>query len=181
MLPTIVQPNNIQMLSQIVNHCVALDGDFWECGVYEGGTAALIHSLIPNNRNLFLFDSFEGLPQETEYDNIHKKGDFSAEGMYDRVSTYFLPYNNVNVIKGWIPNSFSNFTESKICFLHLDLDLYEGYKHTLEFVWPRLVSGGIVAMDDYNATTCLGAKKAVDDFVFAHGLSVINNYFLVKE
>lgn len=180
MLPTIVGP--IHVLRQLAAHAATLEGngDFWECGVFEGGSASHIHSVIPRDRKLVLFDSFEGLPQETEHDNFHKKGDFSGPNL-DRIIEYFSEYDNVQIVKGWIPETFKDFTDSKLCFVHIDLDLYEGYKSTLEFIWPRMVKGGIIALDDYYAETCLGAKKATDEFVAAHGTVVHGNYYIIKE
>jgi hypothetical protein len=178
MLPTIVGP--IEKLIELVKQTSNLEGDYWECGIYNGGSASAIYEAIPSNRNLILFDSFEGLPQETEHDNFHKKGDFSDVN-YENVKAYFSNHNNVTIVKGFIPETFKDFTESKLCFVHLDLDLYEGYKYTLDFVWPRLVSGGIIALDDYAASTCAGAKKATDEFVKLHGLTVIDHYYIIKE
>ena len=179
MLPTIVPAENLSLLQQLVRHAIKLHGDYWECGVYNGGTASIIHSLIPEDRNLVLFDSFEGLPPETQYDNFHKKGDFNDVD-YERVKDYFSNNNNVKIVKGFIPETFKNFTESKICFVHIDLDLYEGYKKTLEFVWPRLVPGGVIALDDYKTATCLGARKATDEFAEKFNIQILGNYYLVK-
>lgn len=177
MLPTIVGPTS--KLIELARQTLSLEGDYWECGVYNGGSASMIHDAIPSDRKLVLFDSFEGLPQETEHDNFHKKGDFNDVD-FERVKEYFSTRSNVTIVKGFVPETFSGFTDSKICFLHLDLDLYEGYKYTLEFVWPRLVNGGIIVLDDYNASTCAGARKATDEFVELHGLTVIDNYYIIK-
>jgi len=163
--------------------------DIYEFGVYRGETTVLIEHLLYGYqftyKNLWGFDAFEGLPQETENDNFHKKGDFKhPDGgieNFERVKNYFSSYENVTIVRGWIPETFKDFTESKLCFVHLDLDLYEGYKYTLDFVWPRLVSGGIIALDDYAAPTCAGAKKATDEFVELHGLTVIDHYYIIKE
>ena len=183
MLPTIVGP--IEKLIELAKQTSNLEGDYWECGVFEGGSASRLLEVIPKDRKLVLFDSFEGLPQETENDNFHKKGDFKhPDGgieNFERVKNYFSSYQNVTIVKGWIPETFKDFTESKLCFVHLDLYIYEGYKYTLDFVWPRLVSGGIIALDDYAAPTCAGAKKATDEFVELHGLTVIDHYYIIKE
>ena len=53
--------------------------------------------------------------------------------------------------------------------MHIDVDLYQPTKDSLEYFWARLVSGGRMVCDDYNWP---GAKRAVDSFCAAHGLHV---------
>lgn len=62
----------------------------------------------------------------------------------------------------------------KIKFLHLDVDIYDSYKNCLNFFHEKMIKGGIMVFDDYNANTCLGAKKAVDEFVKLHKIELIN-------
>jgi O-methyltransferase len=172
MLPTILSRENITALNILLDNAVTLaDGEFWECGVYNGGSASMIYDRMPKQRQLRLFDSFEGLPQESEHDNMHKAGDFN-DANYDTVVEYFKDKPSVEINKGWIPDTFAGKDDCKIAFLHLDLDLYEGYLATLDFAWPKMVSGGIVAFDDYQAPSCLGARKAVDEFVATKGIKL---------
>lgn len=147
------------------------EGEFWECGVYQGGSASLMHSMIPTDRKIRLFDSFEGLPEACEHDNYHKRGDFNDVNL-QTIMTYFSDKPNVEIRKGWIPDTFAGLEDCSITFCHLDLDLYEGYVATLNFVWPRLVKGGIIVFDDYQAPSCLGARLAVDQFIAANNIQL---------
>lgn len=172
MLSTILSNENVTALNILLDQAVNIvDGEIWECGVYRGGSASLIHSKFSKDRKIRLFDSFEGLPEACEHDNHHKKGDFNDVN-FQSVVDYFNDKPNVEINKGWIPATFKGKESSKIAFLHLDLDLYEGYRDTLEFAWPKMVSGGIIAFDDYQAPSCLGARKAVDEFVAEHGITL---------
>jgi hypothetical protein len=174
LLPTIVGVDRVDQLKVLVRQTVNLPkGEFWECGVFNGGTASIIANNVPADREIKLFDSFEGLPKTHAYDNFHKQGEF-GNANFEMVYNYFKDYNNVKIKKGFVPDTFFGLEDSIIAFCHLDLDLYEGYKATLEFVWPRLVIGGVILFDDYHAATCLGAKQAVDAFVQLHNLKLEN-------
>ena len=164
MLPSLVSQCKIDSLINFAKTVENVPGDYWELGVYQGGTASRLINCIPSNKKLVLFDSFEGLPEVCSFDNHHKKGDFFDANL-DIILDYFKKYPNVTIVKGWIPDTLKDYKESSICFAHIDLDLYEGYKSSLEFIWPRLSIGGIVVFDDYYASSCLGAKRAVDEFV----------------
>jgi O-methyltransferase len=176
---SIVTHGKLNAIKTLASHCLTLEGDFWECGVWRGGSAAAIKDVIGDTKNLYLFDSFEGLPDPCEHDNHHVKGDFKEVEFQD-VSSYFSQFNNVKIVKGWIPETFKGFEDHMICFCHIDLDMYQSYKDTLNFVWPRLVKGGILVFDDYDQPTCLGAKKATDEFFENKEEKVIQGYYLIK-
>jgi O-methyltransferase len=176
-LETIGGPYRLSTLKRlVVEACTNAEGEVWELGVYKGGTASMISDELKSNnilRELKLFDSFEGLPELDEKDLAsefpHHKGEFGDPGIYETVCNYFANDKNVQVIKGFVPDTLAGLEDSKIAFCHIDLDLYEGYKSTLEFVWPRLAVGGIIAFDDYFATgSCQGAVAAVDEFLAEH-------------
>jgi O-methyltransferase len=176
-LETIGGPYRLSTLKSLVlQACNSAEGEVWELGVYRGGTASMISDHLKANgilRELKFFDSFEGLPALDEVDLAsefpHKQGEFGEKGLYEKVSSYFANDKNVQVIKGFVPDTLAGLEDSKLAFCHIDLDLYDGYKSTLEFVWPRLAIGGIIAFDDYFATgSCQGAIKAVDEFLSDH-------------
>ena len=49
-------------------------------------------------------------------------------------------------------------------FVHIDVDLYEPAKDSLEFFYPRMAEGGIILMDDYGLGTCPGVTSAGQEF-----------------
>ena len=73
---------------------------------------------------------------------------------------------NVDLIKGnvleTIPSYIEKNTHLKISLLHIDVDLFEPTKVCLEYLFPKLVKGGIVILDDYGAFP--GANKAIDEY-----------------
>ncbi len=63
---------------------------------------------------------------------------------------------------GWIPERFADVGDQSFAFVHVDVDLYEPTRNSLEFFWPRLAPGGILSCDDYGLTQFPGARQAVD-------------------
>ena len=180
-LHSLVEKKKVKDLRRLIEVVLKsnVSGSFWECGVYSGGTADIIRSMIPNDRKLYLFDSFEGLPEPAKQDNHHKKGDFDDIN-FEEIQEHFSKFDNVTLVKGWIPDTFSIVPEEPIAFCHLDLDLYEGYRDTLNHVWPKLCSGGIICLDDYKVSSCQGATDATDEFVKENNISVIDDYYIQK-
>ncbi len=81
--------------------------------------------------------------------------------------------SNIESINGWIPDSFKNYETLQFCFAHLDLVLYSPTMNALEFIWPRLVDGGTIAIHDFLDVNFVGANKAVREFSKAHGITPI--------
>jgi O-methyltransferase len=141
-----------------------LEGEIWECGVFNGGTAALLAKNFPK-KTVRLFDSFEGMKEVHSKDNHCKVGMFKPKVDYKRMIDHFKKtYPNAVFHKGWIPDTFQGLEDSQIAFCHIDLDLYLGYKDALEFVYPRMNPDGIIVLDDYNFERTKGAKIAADEF-----------------
>jgi O-methyltransferase len=138
-------------------------GAIAEVGVYKGGSLKVIAQAVPN-RPVLGFDTFEGLPKEqwTEGE-LHKPGDFSDVTL-ESVYQFVKDTPNIILIKGLFPASGDAFKHMQFAFVHIDTDFYEGVKQSLEWVWPRLVVGGIVVFDDYEWSNCPGVKRALEEF-----------------
>ena len=64
-----------------------------------------------------------------------------------------------------IPSRFDELKKNRFSFIHLDVDLYEPTRDSIEFFYPRINKGGILVCDDYMQTVCPGATKAIDEFL----------------
>lgn len=142
-----------------------------ECGVYTGGTAQVIaHSASLDTETpapLFLFDTFEGMPETSVPDrDYHRPGDFAdtslsavQERLRDLPMCHFHP--------GFIPKTFSAVAEvSDYSLIHVDVDIYPSVIDCLEWFWPRMVSGGTIIVDDYGFYPYRNAaRRAVDEFL----------------
>lgn len=165
-----------------------IEGDFVELGVARGGCAALMGRVLFDsdelnrvNRKLWLFDSYEGLPDPTEDDfdsalgtgtgdHVRPLPKGSCLGTLDEVKSLMFeirgfPKDNVIFVKGWfqdtIPQKRSNIKE--ISILRIDGDWYESTKCCLDGLYDKVSQGGFVIIDDYQS--CYGCKKAVDEFI----------------
>ena len=81
---TLVSPDRCHVLYQVALQSLGVTGDFWECGVYQGGTAALLAEVIRKKdaskaKHLCLFDTFEGMPATDSEKDLHRRGDFAEQ------------------------------------------------------------------------------------------------------
>ena len=152
-----------------------LKGDFLECGVLKGFSSYLLRSLEDQLfkdaiYNYFLIDSFEGLSDFLDEDKSfnpdiiqNKKGDLKAN--IEDVEILFKQFNNVNIIKGWIPKVFESLDENnKYKFVHIDVDLYQPTFDTLNYIYDKVVKGGIIITDDYRSSSFPGNQKAWEKY-----------------
>jgi hypothetical protein len=146
--------------------CCDLKGEFWECGVFNGGSARVLAEALRElrrKRTLRLFDTFSGFPGVAPQD-----GDYPRIGMFNETSVEsvrkYVDASFASLHQGIIPETFKGLENTKIAFAHLDMDLYEPTKASLEFVLPRLLKGGVVIIDDYGDSHYPGVAAAVDQF-----------------
>lgn len=163
---TLVSPDRCYVLYTLLGQAAHVPGDVWECGVYKGGTAAMLAALLQEKaptKRLYLFDTFEGMPETDAEKDWHKKGDFSDTSR-ESVTAYVGHPDLCVVRQGFIPTTFAGLETAQIALAHIDVDIYKSIIDSLEFIWPRLSLGGFVIFDDYGFRTCPGARAAVDDF-----------------
>jgi O-methyltransferase len=153
-------------------------GDFVECGVYRGGSAAILgHALKRSTiaRQLWLFDSFQGMPRPTEADGPSApalEGDFvgDEENVRRLLRKVGAPLDRVKVVAGWFHETFPSVAIPRVALLHIDADWYESVRLCLERFYDAVEPGGIVVLDDYFDWP--GCKAALEDFGRARGLHI---------
>ena len=151
-------------LDQMLKLTFHLPGDLIECGTYKGASAYLMCRAHKNSeKNIHLFDSFEGLSSPDPCDGGYwKAGALSIPEA--ALHETLAEFHNYHVYKGWIPERFIDVSDRSFCFLHIDLDLYQPTLSSLSFFYERMTAGGIILLDDYGFKTCPGTKKAADQF-----------------
>jgi hypothetical protein len=157
--------NNIQLLNRISN----IPGDIVECGCFKGGNALLMALWLKENRvdkKIILFDSFEGLPSPNLTNNIgYNEGQFAAslDFLNNKIDELNLK-GFFEIHKGWFSNSIPKFLEDskdvEISMLHIDCDLYESTIDSFPLLYNKVVSNGVVILDDFN-DGARGEKLAV--------------------
>lgn len=143
------------------------EGDFLEVGVWRGGSGALIGKIANEfspDANIYLCDTYEGVVMAGEEDNKYKGGehaDTSKETVEDLATNMNL--KNVNVLKGIFPDDTGSPLEgNKFCFCHIDVDVYQGTKVITEWIWDRLVVGGVIVIDDHGSSGTQGVTRFVE-------------------
>jgi hypothetical protein len=152
--------------------------------------AEMLMQLKKPHRELFLYDTFEGMSAPTEDDVSFKEE--SADDMLRRngdkennlvwayspldtvKSTMHLsgyPDEKIHYIKGKVEDTIPAQTPDQIALLRLDTDWYESTRHELEHLYPRLVPGGVLIIDDYGYWK--GARKAVDGYIEENKLRLL--------
>ncbi len=139
-----------------------LAGEIWECGCAKGDFA---HEMLPLllGRTLRLFDTFKGMPFSGPFDH-HQVGSMN-DSDYETVRQRFQHVPNVLIHQGTMPDTFAGLEDRVIAAANIDVDNYDSVKACLEFVYPRMVVGGTVFLDDYNCGDCPGAKRATHEFL----------------
>jgi O-methyltransferase len=162
----------------------SIKGAIVECGVWRGGVSmAMMHQLkkFGSRRQVFLYDTYDGMSEPTSEDRspegeaaskllaVHKKDEanhFWAFAPIDRVrrniESVGYPMEWVRMIQGKVEDTMPGVIPESIALLRLDTDWYESTRHELIHLYPRLVSGGVLILDDYGFWQ--GARKAVDEF-----------------
>ena len=134
---TKVSKDRCFMIHQLSKYSGCLEGDMAEVGVYKGGTAKLI-ALSCQNKKIHLFDTFSGMPKVSQVDK-HREKDFSDTCLKE-VKSYLKDCHNVNFYPGFFPETAKPLADKVLCFVYIDVDLYQSTKACLEFFFPRMVS-----------------------------------------
>ena len=151
-------------------------GDVVECGVYKGGSAALLAcaSLTAGHQGrIWLFDSFRGLPQPGSLDETWRgtwlrAGDLRASEVDVRYLLFerlHLDPSSVQIVPGWFEQTLPRHVGDidPLAILHLDCDYYDSVMTCLRALYDRVLSNGLVVVDDYHYFK--GCRQAVDDFL----------------
>jgi len=168
-------------LHRAVHHVVAnaIPGDVVECGAARGGSAALmgltLKELSADDRRLWVFDTFEGLPppsaEDPDYD-IAAPYTGSCAGSLDEVTQSFRQLgiaDRAKLVKGLYQDTLASAPIDKIAVLHIDADWYLSVRCCLDDLYDKVSPGGVIQFDDYGWWE--GARKAVDEFLAARSLA----------
>lgn len=163
---TLLGVDRLYLLYQFCRYASLLEGEVAECGVYQGGSAKLLASVFNHfapHKKIFLFDTFEGMPETDPLRDLHKKGDFS-DTSFDHIKQFLNDCNNTSIYKGLFSENFSNIKNYRFSLVHIDCDIYDSVKECCEFFYSKMTRGGVAIFDDYGFASCPGTKIAVDEF-----------------
>lgn len=175
-----VSEGETKRIIELAKSVLEVPGDFVEMGCYKGDTSLILAELLVENhveksvKKLWIYDSFEGLPEKNIADNSVLGEDFKAGELFvtkrevkERFLRAGLPVPRI--VKGWFGELSSNDLPDRIAFAFLDGDFYESIRDSLKLVEGRMIEGGVVVVHDYLNPALPGVKKAVDEWGGASG------------
>jgi O-methyltransferase len=174
MSESVVVPQKLSRLRELLVSTSHLAGDIVEVGVYKGGSARV---LVDNagESMVFLFDTFCGIPHHNPtLDGRWRVGAF-GDAVEEDVRQMFAGDERVVVCPGVFPDETGGVIAGRrLRFVHLDVDNFRSYSECLEFLYEMVAPGGVIVFDDYGEECCPGAKAAVDEFFIGHAQVVID-------
>ena len=189
---TMTSVDRLQGLIDAVRYVAARDipGAFMECGVWRGGSVVAmigtLQELGVTDRDIYLFDTFEGMTEPTEHDASEHDGAaidhwndaqarnerpwnemfgedaFSEESVRKVIVATGYPEERLHMVRGRVEDTIPDRAPDQIALLRLDTDWYESTRHELLHLYPRLEPGGVLIIDDYGHWE--GARRAVDEY-----------------
>lgn len=189
-----MSPERFAALCSAVEYVVEneIPGSIVECGVFRGASMmAVAHTLVHldrSDRDLYLFDTFEGMPEPTDRDvtitGVRARERWrnkrtangsvwcyaSLDDVRTNMRTTGYDDSKIHYVKGMVEDTLPLHAPDEIALLRLDTDWYESTRHELTHLFPRLAAGGILIVDDYGHWT--GARKAVDEYLAEHHVQI---------
>lgn len=192
---TLTSPERVNAVCSAIEYVTkhGIPGALVECGVWRGGImmAAALTLLRAGvrDRDLYLFDTYEGMTEPTAHDKWNGKlatdiwraeagdapiSEWCRAGFDDvakNMRSTGYPTERVHLVKGRVEDTLPAQGPAQIAMLRLDTDWYESTKHELEHLFPRLVPGGVLILDDYGHWE--GARRAVDEYLASSKVPIL--------
>jgi O-methyltransferase len=178
--------NNLALCDEYRN----VKGSVVECGTWKGGMIAGIARLLGNDRDYYLYDSFQGLPpagdedawpdgypakswqadlQRPECAHIAEQKSLKVDASFAQGAMKKSGATKVKIVPGWFRDTLPSYDGGPIAILRVDGDFYESIMDTLKNLYWKVAKGGLIILDDYYYWE--GASKAVHDFLSANKLA----------
>jgi O-methyltransferase len=181
--PTMVGGKRLRNVRELVERVLGdgVDGDLIEAGCWRGGVGVMMKGILEaygdEERRVWLADSFAGLPEPDPERYPADAGDinYTAESLaipVDEVRGNFRRFRlldeRVRFVEGWFRDTLPRLAGEHWAIVRLDGDLYESTMDGLVNLYPQLVAGGFLIIDDYGFPNC---RQAVEDYRREHEIT----------
>ncbi len=171
-----VRKECLEKIALIFEH-KKINGAVAELGVYRGDFAKEINRVF-SNREFYLFDTFEGFPEEDMDFEVANDLLLNQVGKLTNTSVELvlnkMPYPDKCIVKkGYFPDTTTGMEEKQFAFVNIDVDLYKPVLAGLEYFWPRMVENGYIFVHDYFSFSYAGARKAIEEFAEKYNVGFI--------
>ena len=192
---TMTSIERLYAMHKAVEHVAraGVQGAIVECGVWRGGSmmmaALTLAALGKADRELFLFDTFAGHPRPNPERDLRQHYEFwlqrrrtdqssswaevTLEEVRSNLASTGYPPDRLRFVKGVVQETIPTAAPEAIALLRLDTDWYDSTAHEMRHLYPRLVPGGVLILDDYGEMP--GQKQAVDEFCEQNGVNLLLN------
>ncbi len=150
---------------QYLKQVATLPGDVAEFGVFRGGSAYWIATVLKHlraDKRLFLFDTFAGIPVQSAIDHVGEKS--FADSDLKRVRALFSGFENVRIVPGDVCDTLEASGLGEVSLAHIDCDQYHPTRYLCERLYDRVIPGGIFLFQNYSLGAAYGERVAVDLF-----------------
>lgn len=157
------------------------NGSIIEIGVWRGGTGALIAKqarICGIEEKVFLCDTFTGVVKASVRDSVYKDGEHAdtSRKVVEELIFNRLNLDNVEILEGIFPDQTGHRVEGlQFRFCHVDVDVYQSAKDVVDWVWDKMIPGGIMVYDDYGFIGCDGITRYVEEQMLCRDRLVIHN------
>jgi O-methyltransferase len=156
-------------------------GHIIEIGVWRGGTGALMATQARNcgiKDRVFLCDTFTGVVKAGPRDAVYKGGEHAdtSRQVVEELILARMELDNVEILEGVFPDQTGDRVEGaqfRLC--HIDVDVYQSAKDIVDWIWDRMVPGGVVVYDDYGFYSCGGIARCVEEQMLSPDRLVVHN------
>lgn len=175
---TMLSKQKLYILMKLFSQATKLPGDILEAGAGSGGSARLMLNCLADSKikkQVWLLDTFAGYQKvDSSKDGQHMHLNDCRGSSQEEVKRLLADQAaSVRIIKGLIPGTLEQVSADKLCFAHIDVNLYEPTLTASNFVLERLVQGGIILFDDYCWPATYGARRAIDEVCANHRQEII--------
>jgi hypothetical protein len=165
----------LHTLGWAATQALRVPGDFVECGVWRGYCSVVLADYLDFDRvdkTFYLYDTFEGIPPEYDTEK-HDRPVLREPGLYELVVGRFARFPNVRIVRGIVPDSFSEALPERIAFLHLDMNSSKSEIAALDILFDRVSPGGAIVFDDYGWLSYQAQQHAEDAFMAERGHRIL--------
>jgi hypothetical protein len=165
---------------------MSLEGDFVECGVHTGILSGAVMQWLNfethPERNFYLFDTWAGIPVEQISAEEMRSGVGGMNRKYQNgdavwASTVkkFSRWPNAVIIRGRVPESLESMRDrDRVAYVSMDLNVAAAEMGAIDFLWPRIVPGGLILLDDYGWAPHINQKHAWDKWAKLTGVMILS-------
>ena len=169
-----VSPHEIEIIltkfQAVLDHNVA--GDVVELGCYKGTTSLFLARLLKeygSSKQLWLYDSFQGLPDKSAADDSRLGDNFQPGALKATKAEVVRNFAHANlpqpiIKKAWFSDLAEDDVPDQICFAYFDGDYYDSIRDSFRVCEQGLAPGAVIVVDDYSNPSLPGAAKAVDEW-----------------